>query len=290
MSLGAINQLILASGCFSGATVAGWTVDPAVLTPLLASGVLYFVGLGRLWRSAGQGHGVARWQAVAFVAGWLLMAIAVASPLHDESRKFFTAHMIEHELVMTMAAPLLVVSRPLPVLLWAFPRSWRRGVARRASLVGYLFWWDVLSRPAPAAIAHAAAIWVWHIPALFDAALGNELLHWLQHLSFLVTALFFWWAVLDARRRAGVGVALIFVTALHTSFLGILLTLARYPIYAGQARLAETWGADPLIDQQLAGLIMWVPAGLIYVAIGLGLAGLWIGRSASREPAHVRRA
>ncbi|HZY68984.1 MAG TPA: cytochrome c oxidase assembly protein [Devosia sp.] len=290
MSLDTINQLILASGCFTGATVAGWTVDPAIIAPLALGGILYLVGLIRLWSAAGRGHGVQVWQAVAFGFGWLAMAVALVTPLHDESRKYFTAHMIEHELVMTVAAPLLVVSRPLPVLLWAFPRVWRKGVAKGAGVFGYLIGWDILSRPLFATVAHAAAIWVWHIPALFDAALGNEFLHWLQHLSFLVTALFFWWAVLDPRQRSGAGVGLIFVTALHTSFLGILLTLARHPIYPGQARVAEAWGADPLLDQQMAGLIMWVPAGLLYVAIGLALAGLWISRSARREAARVRGA
>jgi putative membrane protein len=290
MSLDAINRLILASGCFSGATVAGWTVDPAVLVPLALGGLLYATGLMRLWSAAGQGRRLLRAQAFAFALGWLAMALALVTPLHEESRKFFTAHMLEHEIVMTLAAPLLVVSRPLPVLLWAFPHSWRRNVARSSGAVAYLLGWDILSRPVVAAAAHAAAIWIWHIPVLFDAALGSEFLHWLQHLSFLVSALFFWWAVLDPRHRSGAGVALVFVTALHTSFLGILLALAREPMFPGQARVAEAWGADPLIDQQLAGLIMWVPAGLVYVAIGLALAGLWVARSSRREAGHVRSA
>jgi putative membrane protein len=290
MSLEAINRLILASGCFSGATVGGWTVDPAVLVPLAAGGLLYGTGLMRLWSAAGRGRGVSPAQALAFALGWLAMALALVTPLHEESRKFFTAHMLEHEIVMTLAAPLLVLSRPLPVLLWAFPRGWRRGIAKGSGVLAYLLGWDILSRPVIATAVHAAAIWIWHIPVFFDAALGNEVLHWLQHLSFLVSALFFWWAVLDARQRRGTGVALVFVTALHTSFLGILLALARQPMFPGQARVAEAWGADPLVDQQLAGLIMWVPASLVYVAIGLALAGLWVARSSRRDAGHVRSA
>jgi putative membrane protein len=289
MSLDAINRLILASGCFSGATLAGWTVDPAVLAPPLLGAMLYAIGLARLWSSAGTGRGAPLWRVACFVLGWLAIAAALLTPLHDQSRKFFAVHMMEHELVMTIAAPLLVLSHPLPVLLWAFPEGWRRGVAKTSGAVAYLFGWDILTRPIAATIAHAAAIWIWHIPVLFDATLVNEFLHWLQHLSFFVTALYFWWSVLEARQRAGIGVALIFVTALHTNFLGILLTFAREPVYPGQARVAKAWGADPLLDQQLAGLIMWVPAGFIYVAIGLALAGLWIGRSAQGD-GNVRRA
>ena len=133
MNLETINQLILASGCFSGATLAGWTIDPAVLAPLLLGGALYAAGLVRLWSSAGSGRGITGWQAAAFCTGWVAMAIALVTPLHDESRKFFTAHMIEHELAMTVAAPLLVVSGPLPVWLWAFPRAWRRSLRIRSS-------------------------------------------------------------------------------------------------------------------------------------------------------------
>ncbi len=274
----------------AAARIAGWTVDPAILAPLALGLVLYMAGTVRLWRSAGPSRGASYWQVASFVAGWLCAAAALASPLHALSRELFTAHMIEHELVMAIAAPLLVLSRPLPVLLWAFPASWRPNVARAGKTFAYLIGWEFLSRPLVATALHAAAIWIWHVPALFDAALENEVLHWLQHLSFFVTAMFFWWALFSTRRRLGVAIACLFVTGLHTSVLGVLLAMARQPLYPTQARLAARLGTDPLLDQQLAGIIMWVPAGFIYAAAGLTLAGLLITRWSEAEQEQVRSA
>src|SRR5215217_1442716 len=113
MSLEVLNQLILASGCFSGAAFAGWSVDPAIVAPLLLTIGLYLTGLLRLWRSAGVGHGASHLEVAAFTSGWLVMALALLSPLHELSRQLFSAHMAEHELVMVVAAPLLAASRPL---------------------------------------------------------------------------------------------------------------------------------------------------------------------------------
>jgi cytochrome c oxidase assembly factor CtaG len=279
MDIGALNRLILSSGCFSGATLGGWSIDPAILAPLLLALALHFGGVFRLWRSAGVGRGTSWLAVLSFVAGWLTLAIAIASPLHDLSRKFFAAHMAEHELVMLVAAPLLVLARPLPVMLWAIPQRWRRPVGQGAGLLGYLLGWEYLTLPLVATVLHAAAIWLWHLPPAFDAALTNEPLHWLQHLSFLVSALLFWWAMLELRRPRATSVAYLFLTALHTGFLGVLLAVSPRPLFPAQAQLAAAYGADPLTDQQLAGLIMWVPAGLFYVVAGLAIAGLWIARS-----------
>jgi len=290
MSVADLNQLILSAGCFSGASIGGWTVDPAIIAPLAGGLLLYALGLMRLWRSAGVGRGSSLLQSVLFLAGWVCMAAALVTPLHDISRRFFAGHMIEHELVMTVAAPLLVLARPLPVLLWAFPRAWRARVASGTGTVAYLLGWDVLSRPLIATVAHGVAIWAWHIPVAFDAALTNEPLHWLQHLSFFVTAMFFWWSLLAERQRAGVAIAELFVTGMHTGALGVLLALARQPMFPAQAALAHAYGADPLLDQQLAGLIMWVPAGSIYVGAALAIALTWIARSSRREVLHVHGA
>src|SRR5215213_4946251 len=113
MSIETLNRLILSSGCFSGASIGGWTVDTAVLAPLVLGFFLYVAGVVRLWRAAGVGRGAAPVRVASFGAGWLCMAIALVSPLHELSRSLFTAHMIEHELVMVVAAPLLVLSEPL---------------------------------------------------------------------------------------------------------------------------------------------------------------------------------
>ncbi|ACL57326.1 cytochrome c oxidase assembly protein [Methylobacterium nodulans] len=263
-------------------TGPAWTSDPRVVIPLYLSAVLFLVGTLRLWRRAGHGRGVRRWQVVCFWSGWTVLALALLSPLHWLGERLFTAHMIEHELLMAVAAPLLVLARPGSTMLWALPVRWRApagGIARLPILGGM---WRAVSAPLPATLLHALALWAWHMPGLYDLVLVNAFAHWLQHLSFLLSALLFWWALLrgPARIRGyGASFLYLFLTSLHTGLLGVLLTMSPRLWYPRQVAAAAEWGLTPLEDQQLAGLVMWVPAGLVYAVAALALAGLWIRRS-----------
>jgi putative membrane protein len=271
-----------------------WTFDPWVLTPLALSGALYTIGVARLWRQAGLGRGVRLWQAACFAAGWTLLFGALVAPLHWLGERLFTAHMVEHEILMVIAAPLLVAARPIGAILWAVPQAWRRasGGLTRAREVAAV--WRLLTDPFVATVLHGIALWAWHIPALYDATLTSARLHWLQHVSFFATALLFWWSLVRGRGRErayGTAVLYLFATSLHSGFLGILLALARQPLYPLQTAAAREWGLTPLEDQQLAGLVMWVPGGLVYAAAALALAGIWIARSGSprtEAPADAR--
>jgi putative membrane protein len=134
-------------------------------------------------------------------------------------------------------------------------------------------------------VLHAIALWVWHVPSLFELALASEGVHTIQHLCFLVTAALFWWGMVHGRYGgAGYGIAVlyVFVTSVHSSVLGALMTVSErlwYPSYAGSA---TEWRLDALVDQQLAGLIMWVPSGVIFIVGGLALLSAWLGESARR--------
>jgi putative membrane protein len=264
-----------------------WTFAPWVTVPLALSGLLYLVGVKRLWARAGQGRGVRNWQVLCFALGWTSLLGALVSPLHALGERLFTAHMTEHEILMVVGAPLLVVARPIGGMLWALPPEMRRtlGGIGRVPVLERLWAW--LVDPLTATTLHGIALWVWHLPALYEPALTNSLVHWLQHLSFFVTALFFWWSLLRGRaRQRGYGAAVfyLFVTALHSGFLGILLAVARAPLFPNQTSVATEWGLTPLEDQQLAGLIMWVPAGIVYAGAALALAALWIQHSGSLAP------
>jgi putative membrane protein len=265
--------------------VPGWTFDPVVVGLLLASAGLYGLGTLRLWRRAGQGHGIRPRQVLCYGAGWLLLAGALVSPLHWLGEHLFSAHMVEHEIVMAGAAPLLALSRPIGAILWAFPPPFRHalGAAGRQPVVRRFWRW--VTAPITATLMHGAAIWLWHAPRLFEAAVQSEGLHRLQHLTFLVSALAFWWA-LFRRAEFGAAVLHLFATMIHMTVLGALITLAGRVLYAHQTGFAENWGLTPLEDQQLAGLIMWVPAGTVYAAAALAFAALWI-RQSSRKPRHV---
>ncbi|GEO14835.1 cytochrome c oxidase assembly protein [Microvirga aerophila] len=261
-----------------------WTWDPWVMLPLVLSSGLYAIGVVRLWRRAGFGRGVRPWQAGCFVLGWALLVLALVAPLHWLGERLFVAHMVEHEILMAASAPLLIVARPVGAMLWALPQAWRRSIGALGRVPSLARTWSFLTNAPIATILHGAALWIWHAPALYEAALADPWLHWLQHVSFFGTALLFWRALLQGpeRERAyGAAVFYLFATSLHTEFLGILLAIARQPIYPAQTGSAPEWGLSPLEDQQLAGLVMWIPAGLVYAGAALALAGLWIARSAS---------
>ena len=256
-----------------------WSFEPAVLVAIAFTGFLYFFGLSRLWRSAGQGRGIRAWEAVVFSGGWILLVIALVSPLHQLGEALFSAHMAQHELLMVVAAPLLVLGRPIVAFLWAAPMPWRRAAGSISAHSSVQRTWHLLTLPAVAWTVHAVAIWLWHVPALFQATLDGDLIHAIQHLSFLGSALLFWWSLLRVREgRLGRPAAILylFTTAVHTSLLGMLLTFSDrvwYPLY--QTSTAP-WGLTPLEDQQLAGLIMWIPAGVAYLVAALAIAASWL--------------
>jgi cytochrome c2 len=134
-------------------------------------------------------------------------------------------------------------------------------------------------------ILQAIALWVWHLPVLYEAALRHDGIHALQHLSFVVTASTFWWAMVHGRYgRMGYGVAVVYVflTAVHSGGLGALLTLAPSPWYGDYVRQASAWRIDALGDQQLAGLLMWIPAGVVFIVLGLALFAAWMGEAERR--------
>ena len=270
---------------------SAWTLSLPITIPLAAALVLYVIGMRVLWGRAGNGRGVGAWRAAAFAAGWLALVIALVSPLHALGESLFSAHMAQHELLMTVAAPLLVLGRPLVPALFALPPGARRGASSWTQAPAFRRAWVRLTRPGTAWLLHAIAIWGWHLPRLYDAALPNDLVHTLQHLSFLGTALLFWWTVLHPS-WSGRGLAMLslFTTMLHTGALGAILTVSSavwYPAYAGTT---PVWGLTPLEDQQLGGLIMWIPGGAAYLVAALALLGNSLRESERRAPAwaHVK--
>ena len=271
--------------------IRAWSFDPVVVGALLLAGFLYARGVQRIWRRTARGRAIRVGQATAFAGGWLVLAAAVISPLHELGGVLFSAHMTQHELLMVVAAPLLVLGRPLVPSLWALSIAWRRrlGAWTRRRTVKNL--WQTVSAPATAWLIHAAAVWTWHLPGPYQMAIDSELMHSLQHISFLGTALLFWWPVFDGQRRMsyGVSVLYLFTTALHTSALGALLTFASDPWYVGYEGLTAAWGLTPLEDQQLAGLIMWIPASVTYLLAALFVIAQWL-REPERSAARWRTA
>jgi cytochrome c oxidase assembly factor CtaG len=279
--------VLLAAPCF--AHEAGGdenTTAPWVIACLALSLALYVFGWLRLRRHAVHSQRAWRWRGVAFGAGWLALALALASPLDRFGTSSFAMHMLQHELLMAVAAPLLVASHPLGVWAWALSLPARRAIGGALHRPAWRRLWHWLCVPATAWSLHAIALWGWHVPALFDAAVHDPQVHTLQHTSFLASALLYWWTVLRAQTRAaqGVAVASLFATMLHSGALGALLALSSQAWYAAYADGALGFGLSALEDQQLGGLVMWVPAGLIYLAAGLALAARWGALASAGAP------
>jgi cytochrome c oxidase assembly factor CtaG len=253
---------------------AAWTFDPFIAGPLVVFALLYSIGLIRLARRRPLSR-VLTWRIAAGCSGWLVLAGALISPLHWLGEHLFTFHMIEHEIMMAIAAPLLVIARPVGLVLWGLPRGLRQRVAAAMRWRPTRTVWQMLTLPAAATLIHAAAIWGWHVPSWFDAAVENVTLHRLQHVSFFATAVLFWWAVVWRCTR-GAAAWHVFVTMLHTSALGALMAMVPRVLYTTQTLRSSEWGLTPLEDQQLAGLVMWIPAGTIYAGCAIALMALWI--------------
>lgn len=247
----------------------GWTLTPLVTIPLALTVLLYVIGFARLWRRAGLGRAALRWNAALFGLGWLTLATALISPLHEAGEVSFTMHMIEHEIIMLVSALLLVAASPGGALLWACPAGLRRLLAG----AGRWLLWRVLTDPIVATAIQAVVIVVWHVPWLFDLTLRSDGWHIAQHLSFIGSALLFWWAILHGqagRARYLISALCLFVTSMIGGGLGALMTFADSPWYPAYAALGMSpIGLTPEEDQQLAGVIMWVPGGLYHLAAAL---------------------
>jgi len=252
------------------------------LAGLVVTALMYAAGSRRgnprVVRSRAQARARACWW-----TGWSTLVLAMFSPIDGWGAELFSMHMVQHELLMIVAAPLVVLGRPVAVFARAMPGSWTRAAARLFGSNPWARGWRWLTLPATAWSLHAVVLWGWHAPVLFDASLRSNSIHDLQHLAFVGSALLFWWAVLRRRTQA-TSVAYVFTTMLHTGVLGMLLTFSTSPWYPFYAHTTPAWGLSPLEDQQLGGLIMWIPSGALLIGAGLALVYKLLN-----HPAHPAR-
>jgi cytochrome c oxidase assembly factor CtaG len=277
----------------SGALVSSstWSYDPWLLAPLYLVGIGFYLGTQRVWAMAGFGRGVHLRQVAAFWSGWLVLGLAITSPLHWLGERLFSAHMVEHELMMVVAAPLMAYARINGALLWSLPRRWRPAVGGLLTSGAVVSCWRAISHPVAVTALHGIAVWIWHAPPFYRLALESLVAHRLQHVSFFVSGLLFWWVLLhghgqgrSARVRDGISVACLFITVLHSGLLGALLTLSPRVWFPQQGLLAHEFGLTPLEDQQLAGLVMWIPMGTLYTCVALFFAYRWLSRPGLATP------
>ena len=265
---------------------SAWTFDAGMTMPLVLAAVLYLRGLRTLTRTAAaHGRGARRRRAVGFAVGWLVLAVALLSPVHALAEALFSMHMVQHELLMVVAAPVLVLSRPVVSMLWSLPAPWRRRIGRTLHARLVRRGWTIVSTIPAAWAIHAVAIWMWHLPVLYDRTLTSSVAHAAQHVSFFATAVLFWWSITRNKTARASGVLALFTTAVHTGALGALIALSPAPWYPRYGETSGAWRLTALEDQQLGGLIMWVGSGLYFLLATAVVFFAW----ASREEAADRR-
>jgi putative membrane protein len=271
-------------GSFAPWWQGSWNGDPLLWSLLLAAALIYARGAWTLWRRSRR----IRQATLAYYGGLVVLVVALASPLENSAGMLFSAHMIQHMLLMMVAAPLLVLGRPDWVVIWSLPPARRRSGStwlHRRQMLHRL--WRGLTHPAFIWMAYIVAVLFWHIPLFYTAALANRWLHDLEHASMLGAALLYWWGLSHLGRRGGMShgaaMLLVFSIMIFTTLLGALITFAAFAWYPPHPILAAgLWGITPLEDQQLAGLIMWIPGSPIHLALFLYIVAHWI-RSAERR-------
>ena len=267
------------------ALLSTWEWRPDVTAVLLAMGTLYTVGWVRLRRRSSY-QKIAQWRKLAFyLSGLVTLAIALVSPIDRLGGQLFFVHMIQHKLEIMVAAPLLCLADPFPIVLWGLPVVARQRVAglfaRRSPLRQ---WLRTVTGPGMVWFVFIAFYMGWHDPGLYDLALRHSWVHNLQHVTFFLSALLFWWHIIGAapqlHGRVSVWVRLAMLIAVIPAQMIAGITIATSPdvIYTYYASIPRFWGFSVLDDQAIGGMIMWTLSSemLVWAAVFL-LGGLFGG-------------
>lgn len=253
-----------------------WYFDPEPTVVLLTMTTLYLIGSRRLALEA-PNAAYPTWRKVAYLSGIASLVLALLSPIAAYGERLFFIHMIQHMLLLMIAPPLLLLGAPMLPMLWALPRGWRRRLTRlikpgsplqRAG--------NALTTPWVAVMLYVATVAIWHLPKFYDAAQGRTLAHDIEHLMFFGTAMLYWWPVVHparGRRRLSFGFAVPYLVPpfAEGTLIGIYLTFLGQPIYETYQFTDQPWGFSALSDQQLAGLLMWVPGGMLFLVPLIGI-------------------
>ncbi len=273
--------------------VTAWDLTSPFLVLLALSTAAYSVGLARL-RSRAGGRSVDLRRVSMAYAAFFLLALALFGPFDTYADYLFLVHMLQHLTLALAAAPLLLMAGVMPAFMWSMPRFLRQGVGAEFAVTGMAR--RVVSfatQPRVAIVLFVGALWIWHIPDIYDAAVRNELIHLAEHMSFFLGAMLFWWPIIGpapVRSPLGYPQRLIYLLLVVTpsAVLAALVTLAGSSIYDVYDGSNEVWGLDPLSDQRIGGLIMWVPGNFVYLLTMTVLFFKWF-ESEERKSRSERR-
>lgn len=251
-----------------------WHSSPEIIGGLLLAGWLYGRGVKR-------GADDAVWRHVSFYAGLVALAAALLSPIEQLADHVFAIHQVEHMLLRSIGPMLLLLSQPQAALMRGMPEWMRRGVAQPVITNGGVRGvFGFLSQPVVATFLFVAATWFWMWPPAHDIAILNEPIHYLWHVSLLVTGLFFFSVLFDPRAapagpRLGTRLAMFWFAAMGNILLGALLSFKTDPLYHAYDVMGRMFGLNPIADEQIGGLTMWIPGCMMFALSALVVLHRW---------------
>ena len=263
-----------------------WSFDPLAIGGLLLVGGLYLWAVRRV-DTAHPANPHPGWRTWLFVGGLAAIGVALLSPIEAFEGVLFSVHMVQHMLLQLVAAPLLLAGAPITLLLRVATPVWRgRILAVLHSPVV-----KAISFPVVAWVFFAATNWGWHFSTLYDDALENQALHYLQHAHFLVAALLFWWPALGVdpspwRLPHPLRLFYLFLAMPQQSFLGVSLLQTATVLYPHYVTNIRDWGPSPLEDQHIGGMIMWVFGDIAFLTGMAIVVVLWM-RHEERRTARI---
>jgi cytochrome c oxidase assembly factor CtaG len=258
--------------------LTAWNWEPSIIIGTALIVGLYLYGIGPLRRKYQLATEVKRGQVVAFLLGVFIMFLALVSPLDELGDSYlFSAHMVQHLFITLVGPPLLLIGTPA----WLLQPLLRK---RAVFLIA-----RVLTFPALAFFLYNADFWLWHAPPLYNATLENQGIHILEHVTFIVFGILNWWPIFSPseelpRLSLGGQILYIFLTGMPTVALGAGLTFFP-PLYAPYLAAPRIWGLSAAVDQQLGGLIMWIPGNIFYIVIVSILFIQWMQKQDAKQRA-----
>ena len=269
----------------------GWTWEP-IPTLAIAGSVVCWLWAVRRVDAAHPRNPVPRRRTVAFLAGMLALAFALVSGIERYDTSLFSIHMIQHVLLLLVAAPLLALAAPVTLVLRTSSAE-----TRRRWLLPLLHSHVVrfLGHPVVAWVIFAGMMWATHFSPLFDASLEDPLVHDLEHLLFLSGGLLFWWpaVALDPtpwRMSHPARIGYLFTQMTQNTFLAVVILNATTVLYPHYATLVRPWGITALEDQRLAAGIMWIAGDAIFLTAILAVVVGWMRAESRNEAREDRRA
>ena len=262
-----------------------WYLDPIVAVSMLIGSWLYLRGVRDLWSTAGHGKVISRRQRTSWIVAMVSLAVAIFSPLDALGGALFSAHMVQHLILFVVTPWLLAYARPGLGIWWGIPARWRKRIGSGIGSNGFVRVLHQTSRnPVMIVTVFTTVLWLWHTPALYNAALRSDLIHAVEHFSFMAGAYLLWSWLLSVQLgttgpnadRQGLAILIVFVTVMQSGVLGAVLTFSRNPLYEMHEGYTNAWGLSLLQDQQLAGILMWVPMGLTFTLVALLLFRSWL--------------